>query len=181
MITVSRDSIEKRKEVLSKDINVVNIISAEQMMDSVKKILPVDIAICAAAVSDFKPDLISKNKLKTEYDNLNSIKMKKNQDILEYLGKNNKSRPKIVVGFSAETKNLIKNSMVKLKNKHCDFIVANDISKKDIGFNVDYNKVTIIDKKGISETIAKNKKSFIATLLAKKILKEFLVDDKNIN
>ena len=165
----------------SKDINVVNIISAEQMMDSVKKILPVDIAICAAAVSDFKPDLISKNKLKTEYDNLNSIKMKKNQDILEYLGKNNKSRPKIVVGFSAETKNLIKNSMVKLKNKHCDFIVANDISKKDIGFNVDYNKVTIIDKKGISETIAKNKKSFIATLLAKKILKEFLVDDKNIN
>ena len=76
---------------------------------------------------------------------------------------------------------ILKNSIVKLKNKHCDFIVANDISKKDIGFNVDYNKVTIIDKKGISETIAINKKSFIATLLAKKILKEFLVDDKNIN
>ena len=149
------------------------------MMDEVKKKLPVDIAVCAAAVSDFKP--ILKNKEKIKKDKINSIKLKNNPDILEYLGKNNKMRPKVVVGFSAETENVIKNSLDKLKNKYCDFIVANDVSKKDSGFNVDYNKVSIINKKGFVESFPKNKKSFIANLLAKKLVDKFLLNDENIN
>jgi phosphopantothenoylcysteine decarboxylase / phosphopantothenate---cysteine ligase len=163
----------------SKEIDVRRVVSGDEMMDEVKKKLPVDIAVCAAAVSDFKP--ILKNKEKIKKDKINSIKLKNNPDILEYLGKNNKMRPKVVVGFSAETENVIKNSLDKLKNKYCDFIVANDVSKKDSGFNVDYNKVSIINKKGFVESFPKNKKSFIANLLAKKLVDKFLLNDENIN
>jgi len=68
-----------------------------------------------------------------------------------------------------------------LKKKYCDLIVANDVSKKDSGFNVDYNKVSIIDKSGIIKSIPKNKKSIIADIVAKIILKRFLINDKDIN
>jgi phosphopantothenoylcysteine decarboxylase/phosphopantothenate--cysteine ligase len=165
----------------SKDINVKKIISGKQMFNEVKKLLPVDIAVCAAAVSDFKSKKISKVKIKKNKYNLDSLELEKNVDILDYLGKTNKARPKIVVGFSAETENLIENSATKLKNKYCDFIIANDVSKKDSGFNVDYNKVSIIDKNGKIKSLAKNKKSFIATTLAKIIVDKFLIDDKNFN
>ena len=82
----------------------------------------------------------------------------KTYDILEFLGKNNKHRPKIVIGFSAETDNLIQNSIKKLREKNSDFIVANDISQKGVGFNVDYNEVSIIDQKGNVEKIKKVRK-----------------------
>ena len=162
-----------------KGLKIKKVKTADQMLLEVKKLLPVDIAICAAAVSDFKPKFINKNKVKK--DEIGSIKLEKNIDILNYLGKNNKLRPKIVVGFSAETNNLIKNSIVKLREKYCDFIVANDVSKKNTGFNVDYNKVSFIDKSGKVESISKNKKSYIASIIVKKIVDNFLIDDKNIN
>ena len=164
----------------SKEVITKNVMSGSEMMNEVKNSLPVDIAVCAAAVSDFKPLKKNKRKIKKNNNNSSIIKLEKNLDILEYLGKNNKLRPKIVVGFSAETENLIQNSKIKLKDKYCDLIVANDVSSKDSGFNVDYNKVSIIDKYGKILSIRKNKKSFIATKIAKIIL-EYLVDDKNIN
>jgi phosphopantothenoylcysteine decarboxylase / phosphopantothenate---cysteine ligase len=163
------------------NINIKKIISADEMMNEVKKSLPVDIAVCAAAVSDFKPLIASKNKIKKNSLKLNSVNLEKNSDILSYLSKNNKARPKIVVGFSAETENLIKNSKLKIKEKYCDLIIANDVSKKNSGFNSDYNQVSIIDKEGKIETIPKNKKSFIAEKIAKIILDKFLMNDKNIN
>ena len=146
-----------------------------------QKLLPVDIAICAAAVSDFKPKNKSKQKIKKDKNKFTSLDLEKNKDILEYLGKNNKLRPKILVGFSAETENLIENSIKKLNYKHCDIIIANDVSKKDTGFNVDYNKVSVIEKSGKIENIPKNKKSYIASRIAKKIIDEFLINDKNTN
>ncbi len=165
----------------AKDLKVKKVITASEMMEEVKKLLPVDIAVCAAAVSDFKPKNVSKFKIKKSDKKLNNIKLEQNTDILEYLGKNNRARPKIVVGFSAETRDLIKNSTEKLKKKYCDFIIANDVSQKDFGFNVDYNKISIIDKKGNIESISKSKKSFIANVVVKKIIDKLLVDDKNIN
>jgi phosphopantothenoylcysteine decarboxylase / phosphopantothenate---cysteine ligase len=167
--------------VVSKDLKVKNITSAKEMMDEVKKSLPTDIAVCAAAVSDFKPINKSINKIKKKDKNLSEISLKKNADILDFLGKNNKARPRIVVGFSAETENVIENSKLKIKEKYCDLIIANDVSKKDIGFNSDFNKVTIIDKKGKIKNISKNKKSFIASTVAKIILDKLLMNDKNIN
>ena len=164
-----------------KDLTIKNITSAIEMMNEVKKSLPVDIAVCAAAVSDFRPKNKSKNKIKKNNKNLSKIDLEKNDDILEFLSKNNKTRPKIVVGFSAETENVISNSRIKIKEKYCDLIIANDVSKKDVGFNSDYNKVSIIDKAGKVKSIPKNKKSFIAASIAKIILDKLLMNDKNIN
>ena len=164
-----------------KDLNVKKILSTKEMMLEVKKSLPVDIAVCAAAVSDFKPITKKKNKIKKN-DLLNvSLKLEKNPDILDYLSKHNKNRPKIVVGFSAETENVIQNSKNKIKEKYCDLMIANDISYKDSGFNSDYNRVSIIDKNGKIKSIPKNKKSYIAKTIAKIILDKLLVNDKNIN
>jgi phosphopantothenoylcysteine decarboxylase/phosphopantothenate--cysteine ligase len=165
----------------SKDIKVKKISSGEEMMNAVQKLLPVDIAICAAAVSDFKPKHKSKQKIKKEKRNFNSLDLEENKDILEYLGKNNKLRPKMLVGFSAETENLIENSIKKLNHKHCDIIIANDVSKKETGFNVDFNKVSIIEKSGKIENLPKNKKSYIASKIAKMIIDKFLINDKNTN
>ena len=167
--------------VSSKNLKIKNIISAKEMMNEVKKSLPVDIAVCAAAVSDFRPINKSKNKIKKNDKNFKKIDLEKNTDILDYLSKNNNHRPKIVVGFSAETENVIQNSKLKIKEKYCDLIIANDVSKKDIGFNSDYNKVSIIDKKGNIKSIPKNKKSFVANVIARIILNKLLTNDKNIN
>jgi phosphopantothenoylcysteine decarboxylase/phosphopantothenate--cysteine ligase len=164
-----------------KGLRIKKIISADEMLSEVKKSLPVDLAVCVAAVVDFKPTEKNKNKIKKENINLKSINFVKNNDILEYISKNNKYRPRLVAGFSAETENLTKNSINKMKRKHCDLIFANDISKKGIGFNSDYNKVSVIDKEGKIKIIPKNKKSFIAKKIAEILLDKLLIDDKNIN
>ena len=167
--------------IYSKGLKIKKIISAKDMLNEVKKSLPVDIAVCAAAVSDFKPINKNKHKIKKDISNLNYIRFEKNPDILDYLSKNNKARPKMVVGFSAETENVIQNSKKKIKEKYCDLIIANDVSKKDLGFNSEYNEVSIIDKKGRIKSIKKSKKSYIANAIAKIILDKLLTNDKNIN
>ena len=167
--------------VSPKGLKVKKIISGDEMLNEVKKSLPVDIAVCVAAVSDLKPAEKKKSKIKKENMNLKSINFIKNNDILEYISKNNKHRPRLVAGFSAETENLTKNSINKMKRKHCDFIIANDVSKKSIGFNSDYNKVLVIDKNGNIRNIPKNKKSFVANKIAKILIDKLLFDDRNIN
>jgi phosphopantothenoylcysteine decarboxylase/phosphopantothenate--cysteine ligase len=166
--------------VLPKSIRVKKIISADEMLDNVKKTLPVDLAVCAAAVSDLKPKKRSKDKIKKNDLNFKSINFIKNNDILEYISKNNKYRPRLVAGFSAETENITKNSIKKMKDKNCDLIFANDVSKKGVGFNSDYNEVSVIDSKGNIQIIPRNKKSLIANKIAQ-ILVDKLIDDRNIN
>ena len=167
--------------VYQNEIKLKNITSAEQMFKAVKNSLPVDIAVCTAAVSDFKPIKKSKNKLKKDIDRVKFIKLEKNKDIVEFLGKNNKHRPKLVVGFSAETENLHKNSIAKMRKKNCDLIIANDVSNKEVGFNSDYNKVSVIDANGNINIIKKNKKSFIANKIAEIIINKLLVDERKFN
>ncbi len=163
-----------------KGIKVKKIISGDEMLSEVKKTLPVDLAVCTAAVVDFKPAEKTRNKIKKDKLNLKSINFIKNNDILDFLSKNNQNRPQIVAGFSAETESIIKNSILKMKNKNCDLIFANDVSKKEIGFNSDFNKVSMIDQKGNVKILPKNKKSFIANKIAK-ILLDKLINDRNIN
>jgi len=162
-------------------LKVINVTSAEEMFIEVKKLLPVDIAICAAAVSDFKPKIKNKNKIKKNLNKFDFLELNKNSDILEYLGKNNKHRPKFVIGFAAETENLLHNAQNKLKNKNCDLIIANDVSKKETGFNTDFNKIILIDSNGNKKNISRNKKSYIASIITETILKKYLINDKNIN
>ena len=167
--------------ISQKDLQIEKITTAEDMLNAVKKTLPVDIAICAAAVSDHKPAKIAKNKLKKDQTNFKSLYLEENKDIVEYIAKNNKHRPKLVIAFSAETEKLNENSILKMKKKNCDLIIANNVSKKDIGFNSDYNKVSIIDKKGNIKIIKKNKKSYIAHKIAELVLDKLLIDDRNFN
>jgi len=167
--------------ISQKSIKTKKIVTADEMFTEVKKSLPVDIAVCSAAVSDFKPIKKNKNKFKKDQSYLTSIQFKKNKDILEFLSKNNRHRPRIVVGFSAETENLNKNSILKMRKKNCDLIIANDVSKKGKGFNSDYNEVSIIDSDGNTKIIKKNKKSFIANKIAEVIMDKLLIDDRNFN
>ncbi len=151
------------------------------MFEEVKKCLPVDIAICTAAVADFKPIKKSKIKIKKENINFKSIGLERNRDILEFLGKNNKHRPSLVIGFAAETQNLNRNAFSKLRQKNCDLIVVNDVSKKDSGLNSDYNRVSIISNSGETKVIKKNKKSFIANVIAEIVLDKLLINDRSFN
>ena len=167
--------------IFPRDLKVKKVTTADEMLNEVKKTLPVDLAVCAAAVADFKPTEKNITKIKKEKLKFNKINFVNNNDILEYISKNNKHRPRLVAGFSAETENLTKNSINKMKKKHCDFIFANDVSQKDIGFNSDYNKITVIDKKGVVKIIPKNKKSFIANKIAEILLDKLLIDDRNTN
>ena len=146
---------------IRENINLISVETAEEMFKATQQNLPTDIAIFSAAVSDFKISKRSNSKLKKE-DTL-CINLEQNPDILNYVSNHNSMRPKLVIGFAAETDNLDKNAILKLKNKNCDWIIANDISKKKIGFSSDYNEVTIHFKNSIKkEKLSLKKKSEIS-------------------
>jgi len=152
------------------NVNIIKVESANQMYAETKKALPVDIAVWTTAITDFKPEKYETKKIKK--NNL-SINFKRNIDILEFLSKNNLQRPKLVVGFAAETNDIIKFATEKKNRKYCDWIVANDVSNPEIGFNSEYNAVTIICGNKV-EKIEKNLKSYIANKIAKKIINNFI-------
>ena len=156
---------------IPENVRCIEVISGDQMLNETIKNLPVDIAVFTAAVSDFKIKSYSDNKLK-KTENL-ELSLEKNIDILSYVSKHNSLRPKIVIGFSAETNDLEINSLKKLNSKNCDWIVANDVSKKNIGFNADDNEVSIFYKNKSSEKISKMSKSLIANELVKRVTQEF--------
>ena len=156
-----------------KNLKLTKINTAEEMYEEAKKNLPTDIAVCAAAVGDFKISKFQKNKIKKQ-DKIN-LELEKNRDILSYLSTHNSLRPKLVIGFAAETNNVIENAEAKISKKYCDWIIANDVSKSDIGFDSDFNEVSIIykDKDKKNELISKRKKSEIAEEITKRILENF--------
>ena len=130
--------------------------------------LPADVAIFSAAVSDFKIKEQNEQKIKKEdYINLN---LEKNIDILNHISKHNSLRPKMVIGFAAETNNLSEYAKKKLSEKNCDWIVANDISDTTIGFGSDFNEVSIYYKNMKYEKLPKMKKSLLADNIVKKVI-----------
>ncbi len=151
-----------------KDINTININSATEMFDAVIENLPVDVAIFSAAVADFKVKDVSKTKIKNKENY--SLSLEKNIDILKHVSNHNSLRPKLVIGFSAETNDIIENSQKKISEKNCDWLIANDVSNKEIGFDSDFNEVSIFYKNGEIENISKDKKSVIANKIVKKIV-----------
>lgn len=162
------------------NINTVKVTTAQEMLEAVKENLPTDIAVCSAAVSDFRTDQFEQ-KIKKNNKDLN-LKLYQNMDILSFISNHNNLRPKLVVGFAAETNNVIEYAKKKLEQKHCDWIIANDVSDKNIGFNSKNNEISIIRKNQEIEKISKREKSEIATLLVQKILKEFPINEnKSLN
>jgi phosphopantothenoylcysteine decarboxylase/phosphopantothenate--cysteine ligase len=147
---------------IDKDINLIEVETADEMFKASQNNLPTDVAIFSAAVADFKVKKQKNEKIKKqEYINL---KLEKNVDILNYISNHNSLRPKLVIGFAAETNNIQENAKKKLIEKNCDWIIANDVSNKSIGFNSDFNEVSIFYKnKNIDdEKLFMKKKSEIA-------------------
>ena len=128
---------------IDEKINLIKVETAEEMFQATQKNLPTDIAIFSAAVADFK---INKNREKIKKHETLNLNLEKNIDILSYVSNHNSMRPKLVIGFAAETSDVDKNAISKLRNKNCDWIIANDVSRKDSGFDSNYNEVTIYYK-----------------------------------
>lgn len=152
---------------------LIKITSAQEMYDKTISILPADIVICSAAVADWRliPEinnnhsLNTKHKIKKSNHNLRFTTLK-NPDILETISKS-KLRPKLVVGFSAETENIIENAKSKLISKKLDLILANDVSQNKV-FGKDTNKVYVLTNNDCEEWSEQSKKS-VASNLANKI------------
>ena len=152
--------IEKRAEV-------IRIVSAEDMYKAVmQRIESQDLFISCAAVADFRPKNISKNKIKKNNNSV-TIELIKNKDILASVCKLNK-KP-ICIGFAAETENFIDNARAKLASKQCEAIILNDVSQSEIGLNSDENEVHFITKENC-EKIEKNSKQIIAEKVIQKII-----------
>ncbi len=154
------------------DINFIKVETANEMFIETQKNLPVDVAIFSAAVGDFKITQKYKNKIKKQ-DRLD-LKLEKNIDILKYISNHNSMRPKLTIGFAAETNDLEKNAEKKLADKNCDWIVANDVSNNAIGFDSDFNEVTIFykDQKIKKENLTFKKKSEISEEIVDRIINQ---------
>jgi len=152
------------------DIKIVNVETASEMYNEVKSIKDrYDILIFSAAVADFKPKNFKESKIKKEQDQELLIELQKNPDILKYAGQTKKDW-QIVVGFSAETENVIENSKKKLYEKNADLIVANNVLQEGAGFDVDTNIVTLISKEKVLELPKLSKKEVAGRIF------DFIVD-----
>lgn len=159
VILISTVKVEKPYKIIYAD-------STLDILNAVKENLTEDRnLIMTASVSDFRPETVSKNKIKKNGDDGLTIKLIQNPDILKEVSKIRSNKQKII-GFCAETENIIENATKKIRSKNLDYIIANDVSKKDTGLNVDYNEVIVIDKSEKQYKIDRDTKHNIA----KKIL-----------
>ncbi len=152
------------------NINLIKVDTADQMFKATQNNLPADVAIFSAAVSDFRIKEQTGQKIKKE-DFIN-LTLEKNIDILNYVSNHNSLRPKLVIGFAAETNDIEKNAKKKLEEKNCDWIIANDVSNELIGFESNYNEVTIFykDKKISDEKITMKKKFEISDEIIDRVI-----------
>lgn len=151
--------------ITTKDIqrryNVIKVKSAIDMKSAVEnEFESADCVIMAAAVADYRVKEVAPQKMKKTSEDEITLTLVKNPDILKEISSIKKSQ--IVVGFCAESENLIENAKEKISKKGCDFLIANDISRKDIGFSSDYNEVTILDKNGNMTKIERADKATVA-------------------
>jgi len=153
---------------INNDINLIEVETAEEMFQSTLKSLPVDVAIFSAAVCEYKVKETSKIKIKKQ-DEI-SLELEKNVDILDCISNHNSLRPKLVVGFAAETNNLESYANKKLSDKNCDWIVANDVSNESIGFDSDFNEVSIFYKNKKIDKLNYKSKTEISDELVEKII-----------
>ncbi len=152
-------------------VKLVQVDSAAEMLVACENALPVDIAVCAAAVSDWRVKKQAVQKIKKSAKSKTpTLELVENPDILHMLSKKSAKRPKLVIGFAAETENLAKNAAEKLKRKGCDWIVANDVSEGKV-FDKDINEITLVTSKG-SEAWPSMSKDSVAEKLVERIIKQ---------
>jgi len=143
---------------------VIEVQTAQQMLKSVlNESSKADVLIMAAAVADFRPQKAAKNKMKKR-EGIPQIELEETEDILKAVAehRSGRKRPRIVVGFAAESRDLLANAVEKLKSKKLELIVANDISSRDAGFAVENNRVTLLFPNGKKEALPLMSKAEVA-------------------
>ena len=151
-------------------VNFVSVETAEEMFKESLNNLPTDVAIFSAAVSDFKVKNYKSTKIKKNEEF--NLELEKNIDILNHISNHNSLRPKITIGFAAETNNVSTNAKKKLNEKNCDWIIANDVSDQTIGFESDFNKISIFYKDKPEENFEKMSKSLVAEEIVKRVIQQ---------
>jgi len=161
------------------NVKLISVNSAHEMHNACMKLLPVDVAVCAAAVADWKPKNVSNQKIKKTADTqIQILSLIENPDILYELSRPAKNRPTLVIGFAAETEHLVENALVKMERKGCDWIVANNVLEDDV-FGSDKNSVCIITKDK-QEFLDNKPKEEIAGKLTELISEYLAKSKKNI-
>lgn len=149
-------------------VQVVPVETAQQMLEAVEAALPADAVVCAAAVADWRITTPAEHKLKKQMGTMPQLAFTENPDILARISQRGKDRPQLVVGFAAETDNLLENATAKRQRKACDWIVANDVSSATGIMGGEENAVTLITDAGV-ETWPREPKSQVATRLAQRM------------
>ncbi|MXN64751.1 bifunctional phosphopantothenoylcysteine decarboxylase/phosphopantothenate--cysteine ligase CoaBC [Stappia sp. GBMRC 2046] len=148
-------------------VKVVRVETAREMLDAVKAALPADVAIMAAAVADWRAEGTFGQKIKKDGSGKPpALKLTENPDILATVGNSDAGRPKLVIGFAAETQNLIENARSKLARKGADMIVANDVSPETGVMGGDANTVRLVTKDGVEDWPTLSKQEVAERLVA---------------
>jgi len=145
-------------------VKVVHVESARQMLAAVEKALPADVAVFAAAVADWRPRQESRNKIKKQ-GRPPTIELVENPDILSTVTHRKSNRPRLVIGFAAETDDLLANAKAKLAKKGCDWIVANDVSPATGIMGGDMNTVHLVTANGVDSWPPSSKEDVARTLI----------------
>ena len=149
-------------------INLIRVTSAKEMYDACHEYFnSVDVAICAAAVADYKPKFVAEQKIKKTETSL-TIELEKTQDILASLGKIKQNQ--FLIGFALETENEIENAKLKIQKKNLDLIVLNSLQDEGAGFGKATNKITFIDKDFIVELMDLKSKELVANDIMNKVI-----------
>jgi len=158
-------------KVENKSIKTVSVVSSDEMYDACHQYFnDVDVAICAAAVADYKPKSIAVQKIKKADDSF-SITLEKTKDILASLGKIKKNQ--FLIGFALETENEIEYAKLKIQKKNLDLIVLNSLNDKGAGFGNPTNKITFIDKNFEIEPMELKTKEAVAVDILNKVINHY--------
>jgi phosphopantothenoylcysteine decarboxylase/phosphopantothenate--cysteine ligase len=152
-------------------VKTVHVETAAEMLSAAEAALPVDVAVCAAAVADWRVDAVANEKLKKQEGRIASLALVENPDVLAMLARHSKKRPRLVIGFAAETENLLDHARAKLARKGCDWIVANDVSPESGVFGGARNQVHLVSASGV-ESWPPLSKEAVALGLVRKIAAE---------
>jgi phosphopantothenoylcysteine decarboxylase/phosphopantothenate--cysteine ligase len=149
-------------------VSVVHVESAREMLAAVEKALPADIAIFAAAVADWRVANAGKEKIKkTSEARTPELSLTENPDILSAIAHRSKGRPKLVIGFAAETQNVTANAKAKLASKGCDWILANDVSPQTGIMGGDRNTIALVTRDGVENWPPQSKDDVARMLVAR--------------
>jgi phosphopantothenoylcysteine decarboxylase/phosphopantothenate--cysteine ligase len=153
-------------------VRTVRVASARDMLAACEAALPADVAVCAAAVADWRPVEAKGAKMKKKPGKAPTLALVENPDILATLAKHNRARPALVIGFAAETENLIQNARAKLAKKRCDWILANDVGPGTGTFGGETTTVHLIED-GRVESWEPASKAEVGVRLARRIADHF--------